>query len=161
MISYIFAMAEDGVIGKDNDMPWHLPNDLKYFKKVTSGSTVVMGRKTYESLGRALPKRRNIVLTTDEAYQAPGCEVVHSKEEVLKAIAGENEAFVIGGAGLYDLFRGEVEKIYVTKINESFVGDTFFPKWDWTNWELIAQQEGTTDQENKYQHTFLTYQKRG
>ncbi|WP_413378638.1 dihydrofolate reductase [Alkalihalobacillus sp. 1P02AB] len=160
MISYIFAMAEDGVIGKDNDMPWHLPNDLQYFKKVTSGSTVVMGRKTYESLGRALPKRRNIVLTTDEAYQAPGCEVVHSKEAVLKAIAGENETFVIGGAGLYDLFRGEVEKIYMTKINESFAGDTFFPKWEWENWELIFQKEGSVDPENKYPHTFLTYQKK-
>ncbi|KMK77646.1 dihydrofolate reductase [Alkalihalobacillus pseudalcaliphilus] len=159
MISYIFAVSENGVLGKDNDMPWHLPNDLKFFKRVTSGHTVIMGRRTYESMGRALPKRRNIILTSDPTFKAEGCEIVHSKEAVLEAIRDENESFVIGGAGLFELFRDDVDKIYKTEIKESFPGDVFFPQWDWNHWKLIEVEDGIIDEKNKHSHQFLIYKR--
>ncbi|KYG33554.1 dihydrofolate reductase [Alkalihalobacillus trypoxylicola] len=160
MISYIFAADENLLLGKDNDMPWYLPNDLQYFKKVTSGSTVVMGRKTFESLGRPLPKRRNIILTRDSSYKAEGCEVFHSIEDVLRATADEQETFVIGGANVFQLFHEVVEKMYITKIKETFNGDTYFPdNWPWEEWKLVEKTEGIVDEKNHYHHEFLVYER--
>lgn len=125
MLSFIVAMDENNVIGKDNDLPWYLPNDLKYFKKMTSGHTIIMGRKTFESIGRPLPNRKNIVLTRDQQYKAEGCTVIHSVDE-LESYLHEDEVFLIGGAELFKTTLPKADRLYITRIHATFDGDTFF-----------------------------------
>lgn len=160
MISFVVAMDQNRVIGKENQLPWHLPADLKYFKKVTTGHTIVMGRKTFESIGRPLPNRRNVVLTRDEQYEAEGCEVVNTIEEVLSIARKEEECFVIGGTEVFMLFWDHVDRLYVTYIDESFEGDTFFPEIDRAEWEIVGVEEGVVDEKNRYRHEFRTYERR-
>src|SRR5690625_1878520 len=154
MISLIAAMGNNRVIGLNNDMPWHLPADLAYFKKVTTGHTIVMGRKTYESIGRPLPKRRNVILTNNKSYSAPGCEIVHSKEEIREICKDEKECFIIGGSGLFTLFWDEVDRLYVTLIHESFSGDTFFPQINEKKWRIVSEERGIVDEKNRYAHDY-------
>ncbi|WP_088103998.1 dihydrofolate reductase [Halalkalibacter urbisdiaboli] len=161
MISFIFAMDEQRTIGKDNDLPWHLPADLAFFKRTTLGHTIVMGRKTYESIGRPLPKRRNVVLTRSQDFQAPGCEVVHSVDEV-KALSNEDEElFIIGGTELFKLFWNDVDRLYVTKIHETFEGDTFFPEISEADWKLVSVEKGKVDEKNRHAHDFCLYERKG
>ncbi|MBU9722147.1 MULTISPECIES: dihydrofolate reductase [Bacillaceae] len=160
MISMIWAMSSNRVIGKDGDMPWHLPNDLKYFKKVTSGHPVLMGRTTFDSIGKALPKRRNIVLTRSDDFSAEGVEVIHSLDEVNGLAREEEEFFVIGGATVYEQLMPLAERLYVTEIHESFEGDTFFPAFDMEKWELVSTEEGEMDEKNPYPHTFKVYERK-
>ncbi|WP_280769416.1 dihydrofolate reductase [Salipaludibacillus daqingensis] len=160
MISMIAAFSEGRVIGKDGDMPWHLPADLQHFKKVTSGHPILMGRKTFESIGRPLPKRRNIVLTRDENFQASGVEVIHDVSEVTPLMNEKEEFFVIGGATLYELLLPKAERLYITKIEHTFSGDTFFPIIDEKNWQVVSEQTGVVDEKNKYPHTFLVYERK-
>lgn len=159
MLSFIVAMDENGVIGKDNDLPWYLPNDLKYFKEVTSGHNIIMGRKTFESIGRPLPNRKNIILTRDESYQADGCVVVHSMKE-LEPYLQEDEVFLIGGAELFNIALPRADRLYITRIHDTFEGDTYFPNIDLTKWELIEQTPGKTDERNLHDHTFLIYERK-
>ena len=120
-LSIIVAMGRDRTIGKDNALPWHLPNDLKYFRRVTMGKPIIMGRKTHESIGKALDGRLNIVLTRDRSYQpAAGCVVTHSVEETLRAVKEHEEAFVIGGAEIISLFLPVADRLYLTYIDEDF-----------------------------------------
>jgi len=123
-------MTEDRVIGRDGDLPWHLPADLKFFKKTTLNSAILMGRKTYESIGKPLPKRRNIVLTRDENWSAEGVEVIHSVEGVndLPNLSDEN-LFVIGGAEVYELFLPSMDELIITHVLEPYKGDTYFPEY--------------------------------
>lgn len=158
MISLIVAMDEAGVIGKDNKMPWHLPADLKYFKRTTLGHPVLMGRKTYESIGRPLPERRNIVLTRQEEYAAPGCDVIHSVEEI--ALHEGEDLFVIGGAEIFQMLLPKTDRLYLTRIHERFAGDTYFPSLDLSEWTLLSETKGTVDEKNPHPHTFLVYEKR-
>ncbi|MDT8858663.1 dihydrofolate reductase [Alkalihalobacillus sp. MEB130] len=159
MISFVVAMDQNRVIGKDNQLPWHLPADLAFFKKVTTGHTIVMGRKTYESIGRPLPKRRNVVLTRDEQYKAEGCDVVHTVEAVLDIAQQEDECFVIGGTEVFKLFWEHVDRLYVTYIDETFEGDTFFPEISDDEWEIVFVEKGVVDEKNRYRHEFRTYER--
>ncbi|CAI6279150.1 dihydrofolate reductase [Bacillus subtilis] len=160
MISFIFAMDANRLIGKDNDLPWHLPNDLAYFKKVTSGHSIIMGRKTFESIGRPLPNRKNIVVTSAPASEFPGCTVVSSLKDVLDICSGSEECFVIGGAQLYtDLFP-YADRLYMTKIHHEFEGDRHFPEFDESNWKLVSSEQGIKDEKNPYDYEFLMYEKK-
>ncbi|RSL30397.1 dihydrofolate reductase [Salibacterium salarium] len=162
MISFVAAMDENRVIGADNKMPWHLPNDLKHFKKVTHGNPIIMGRKTFESIGKPLPGRQNIVITSNADYDAPGCDVIHSVEEIqsLMTSAPEEEVFVIGGATIFEQTFPLASKMYLTIIHEHFAGDTYFPAWTDNEWKIVEQGEGTMDEKNIHPHTFLTLERK-
>ena len=125
----IVAMTQNRVIGKDGDLPWHLPEDLKFFKKTTSGHPIVMGRKTYESIGRPLPKRQNIVLTRDREWSAEGVDVIHSPEDIEKLNLDKSEVFIIGGAEIYKLFLNYMDELIITHVKGVYEGDTYFPQF--------------------------------
>ncbi|WP_019122132.1 dihydrofolate reductase [Brevibacillus massiliensis] len=156
MISLIAAYANGRVLGKDGKMPWHLPGELQYFKQVTSGHTVVMGRKTFESIGRPLPNRRNVVLTRRHDFAAPGVEVAHSKREVLEL----GDVMIIGGAELYALFIDDADRLYLTEIELDTDGDAFFPEWDRDQFTLVSATPGKVDEKNPLPHTFYVYERK-
>lgn len=157
MISFVVAMDENRGIGKDNDLPWYLPNDLKHFKKTTMGKPIVMGRKTYESIGKPLPGRENIVVTRDDNYEAEGTTIVHSIDEVLAIDA--DEICVIGGTEIFKLFMPVADRLYVTEIHHTFDADTYFPELDEEEWKEVSRESGTVDEKNKYPHDFVVYEK--
>lgn len=159
MISMIVAVGKNGVIGKDNKLPWKLPADLAYFKKVTWGSTVIMGRKTFESIGKPLPGRDNVILTRDPDYRQEGCRVVHSASGAVQLAEGK-EAFIIGGAAVYTEFIPYAEKLYITYIDQEFDGDAFFPRIPEDTWVLVAEEKGIRDEKNSYDYFFRIYEKR-
>lgn len=157
MISFVVAMDENRAIGKDNDLPWYLPNDLKHFKNVTMGKPIVMGRKTYESIGKPLPGRENIVVTRDDNYKAEGTTVVHSVDEVMQKEA--EEICVIGGTEIFKLFMPVADYLYVTEIHHSFEADTYFPEIGRDEWREVSRKSGIVDEKNKYPHDFVEYEK--
>jgi dihydrofolate reductase len=159
MISLIAALARNRVIGIHNRLPWRLPADLKFFRRTTLGHAVIMGRKNYESIGRPLPQRRNIVLSTDPGYQAPGCEVRHSLAAALAAAGDDPEIFIIGGANLYAQAMPLAERMYLTLIEAEFDGDAWFPEYDEKEWREIAREEHAPDADNPYRFSFLTLQR--
>lgn len=136
MINIIVAMDLKNTIGKDNQLPWYIPSDLKHFKKITTGHTIVMGRKTFESIGKPLPNRDNIILTKNENYVVKGCMVCNSIEEIF-SLSKDKEIFIIGGAEIYKIFLPYTDKLYITLIHDKFDGDTFFPRIKFSEWELI------------------------
>lgn len=156
MISYVVAYSKNRVIGNRNQLPWHLPNDLKHFKEITLGKTVVMGRKTYESIGKPLPQRTNVVLTRDQTFQADGVEIAHHKAEVLSR---KDDLYVIGGEQIFKMFLDVVEQIYLTEIEVNMEGDTFFPEWNPAVFELAEKKAGVCDERNTLPHTFYTYKR--
>ena len=159
-LSIIVAMDENQLIGEQGKIPWDLPADLKYFKETTMGAPVIMGRKTFESIGSALPGRRNIILTRNKDYKAEGCELVNSREEILNEFLGKKEeAFIIGGAEIYKQFLAYSDKLYLTVIEHQFSGDTYFPEIDWQNWDKISKKKGTTDNNNPYSYFYYVYQR--
>ncbi|EZP77472.1 dihydrofolate reductase subunit [Parageobacillus genomosp. 1] len=161
MISHIFAMDQNRVIGKDNRLPWHLPADLAYFKKVTMGHAIVMGRKTFESIGRPLPGRENVIVTRDRSFQLEGCKVLHSIEEVKRfAAMRDDEVFVIGGAELFRATLPVADRLYITKIEASFPGDTFYPAFDESEWQLVSYTKGIKDEKNPYDYAFIVYERK-
>ncbi|KUP06494.1 dihydrofolate reductase [Bacillus coahuilensis p1.1.43] len=158
MITLIWAMDENGLIGKDNSMPWHLPKDLKHFKTKTTGRTIIMGRKTFESLGKPLPNRKNIVLTRNQHSHIEGCETVHSIEDIIRMNQQSSEEYmVIGGSQIYKEFLPFADKLEVTLIHDTFEGDTYFPTIDWDMFKLIEQVQGERDKHNPYSFEFRTY----
>ena len=158
MISLIVAHSRNYVIGKDNKMPWHLPADLRYFKETTLGKTVVMGRKTFESIGKALPGRKNVVITSQANFKASNCEVLSSFEEALQ-LATKEEIFIIGGATIYRQAIDYADFLYITFIDEQLEGDAFFPEWNETEWILQSSTKGTKDDKNNYDYYFNVYKK--
>ncbi len=157
-LSMIWAMDENGLIGQDNRMPWHLPAELAYFRRTTTGHAIVMGRRTYESIGeKPLPKRRNVIISRNTNYQPPGVEVIHSVQEALDLLRGE-PFFVIGGAQIYQAFLPYAEKLYVTVIHHAFTGDQHFPAVDWSRWQLLSEEPGQKDESNPYDYSFRVYQ---
>lgn len=162
MISFIVAMDENRVIGKDNQLPWHLPEDLKYFKRVTMGHPIIMGRKTFESIGRPLPGRENIILTGNHEYHHDGCYVMHSLEELLEYCRKdeEKEYFVIGGAEIFRLLFPYADRLYITKIRHQFEGDTFFPLFPMSEWEIVSREKGIKDEKNPYDYEFLVFERK-
>jgi len=160
MISLLVAMDKNQLIGKDNDLPWRLPADLAYFKKVTMGHPIIMGRKTYDSIGRPLPGRENIIVTRDTSYKAEGCKVIHSIEEIVKMNQQtDQELFVIGGAEIFKEILPHSDRLYITEINEEFEGDTYFPAFNKTEWTVISEEKGIKDEKNPYDYTFLVYER--
>jgi len=160
MLSIIVATDLSGCIGIENKLPWHLPADLAYFKKATTGHTVVMGRKTFDSIGRPLPNRKNVVLTRDQEWIKDGVEVVHSVEELIKSFSlNEEEVFIIGGSQLYKACLPHAKRIYRTLIHGNFNGDAYFPVVDESEWKLISNQKGNVDKKNLYEHEFMIFEK--
>lgn len=160
MIVVIAAVAKNGVIGKANALPWHLPEDMRHFKALTSGHAVLMGRKTWESLPpkfRPLPNRRNFVLTRDASYVAPGATVVHSFEEAAKVGAGETALFVIGGAELYAHALPRSDRLELTEIDADFEGDAHFPAFDRAQWRAVKRESGKS--ENGLAYAFVSYER--
>ena len=159
MLSIVSAVSENNVIGKDNKIIWHLPEDMKRFKELTIGHTIIMGRKTFESLGRVLPNRKHVVLTRDETYhvQNEAVEIVHSIEDLEKYIVSKEENFVIGGAIVYRQLMPKVDKMYITKIHEKFEGDSYFPVINENEWQIVEKVQGIKDEKNIYDYEFITY----
>jgi dihydrofolate reductase len=154
-ISLIVAMAENRVIGRDNQLPWRIPADLKHFKALTMGKPIIMGRKTYESIGRPLPGRDNIVITGDTSYRAEGCQVVHTLEEALRSAGGAEEAMIIGGATLYRQTLKDADRLYLTLVKAQPEGDTWFPKIKPQEWREIRREVHRADESNEYDYDFV------
>ncbi|QNL49120.1 dihydrofolate reductase [Olivibacter sp. SDN3] len=160
IISIIVAAARNNAIGKNNQLLWHMPADLKFFRKTTSGHTVVMGRKTFESVGQALPKRRNIVITRQENYQAENIEIAGSLEEALELCEEDDEVFIVGGAQIYEKALATADKIYLTRINQEFDNaDTYFPEIDDEEWLLENVEHHESDDKNPFDYSFFEYSK--
>lgn len=157
MISLIVARAENNVIGSKNDLPWYLPADLRHFKELTTGHTVVMGRKTYESivkrLGSALPNRRNVVLTRQEVY-FPDAEVIRGIEEIEKL----GDVFVIGGAEVYKATIGRADRLYITEVHAEIAGDTYFPTLETSHWREVSREHHGRDEKNQFDFDFVVYE---
>ena len=159
-ISSIVAFSDNRVIGVDNELPWHLPNDLKFFKRTTSNHTIIMGRKTYESIGRPLPNRENIVITGNESYQASGIRCFHGIASAIEYCESKakNEIFFIGGAQIYKECLPWTDKLYITRVHTEIEnGTAFFPELDWSQWNLKSKEAHQRDEKNDYDHTFETY----
>lgn len=159
-VSLIVAMAQNGVIGRGNGLPWKLPEDLRRFKASTMGKPLLMGRKTYESIGRPLPGRLNIVLTRAADWSAPGVSVVHTVEEALSAAGDAGELMVIGGAEIYRLVMPFARRIYLTHVHAEVPGDTYFPAFDPTQWVDVECDAHPADERNAFALTFVTLERR-
>ena len=159
MLSIIVAVAENGVIGKDNKLIWHLPADLKRFKEITTGHTIIMGRKTFESLGRVLPNRKHVILCNDMEMNVEdeNVEILEDISMLDKYIQDTEEHFVIGGATIYKLLMPKANKIYLTLIHEKFDGDVYFPEIRGDEWKIVDRTAGITDEKNPYNYEFVTY----
>ena len=160
MISIIVAAAENNAIGYKNKLLWHMPADLKYFKKTTMGHTVIMGRKTYESVGKPLPGRRNIIITRQKDYTAPGTQIVHSLKQAIALCDRQEESFIVGGAEIYAEALGYTDRIYMTLIYAEFQADTFFPPVDQKLWHLVSESYHDADASNPYDYNFMIYERR-
>lgn len=159
----IAAAAEDNALGKDNDLLWHLPNDFKRFKKLTTGHPIIMGRKTYESFPQPLPNRKHIVITRDKNYKIEheNCIVTHSLEEALELVKDIDLSYIIGGGEIYRLALPISNKIELTRVHATFdEADTFFPEIDASQWRLIEKELQPVDAKHKYAYTYLTYEKK-
>jgi dihydrofolate reductase len=158
----VAAVANNNVIGNENRLIWHLPADLKHFKELTMGHTMIMGRKTFESIGQPLKGRKTIVVTTQPDYDAQGCQLAHSIEEAIKMVKNEKEVFIAGGAEIYrqtiNLYH--TRRIFLTRIYANFEGDTFFPDIDPEKWEIIEREDHQPDEKNQYSFSFLTYKRK-
>ncbi|AMY04782.1 dihydrofolate reductase [Staphylococcus condimenti] len=151
-LSILVAHDQNRVIGKDNQLPWHLPNDLKHVKKLSTGNTLVMGRKTYESIGKPLPNRRNVVLTRNSTFHPEGVDVIHDLAEIYDL---PGHVFIFGGQTLFEEFIDKVDDMYITVVEDKFQGDTFFPPYTFENWEVESAVKGELDEKNTIPHTFL------
>ncbi|MGB1169681.1 MAG: dihydrofolate reductase [Flavobacteriaceae bacterium] len=161
MIIIIAAIGLNNELGKDNDLIWHLPADLKRFKKVTSGHAIIMGRNTFESIGKPLPNRRSIIITRNTSYKKEGCDVVHSLEEAINLIKDQKNAFIIGGAQIYKeaIEKQLVDQLDITKVHQNFEADVFFPTIDQSVWEEISEETFLPDDKNQYTYSFISYKK--
>ncbi len=156
-LSLIVAMDDNRLIGNKNKLPWHLPADLAFFKRTTMGKPIVMGRKTYESIGKPLPGRRNIVITRDAAFSAAGCEVANSIESAMSLTKDDDEVMLIGGASLYQQTIARATQLYITRIHQGFEGDTWFPEIDLREWEEVKREHFDADHSNQYAYSFIKY----
>ena len=162
MLSIIVAIAENNVIGKDNQLIWHLPEDLKRFKKLTTGHTIIMGRKTFESLGRVLPNRKHIVLCNDMKIDIDNenVEVLSDISILKKYIDDEKEHFIIGGATIYRLLMPYASKMYVTLIHQEFEGDAYFPEINEEDWKVVSKEKGLRDENNPFDYEYINFERK-
>ncbi|MCP4284437.1 MAG: dihydrofolate reductase [Gammaproteobacteria bacterium] len=156
-LSIVVAMDDNRLIGKNNELPWHMPADLAFFKRTTMGKPIVMGRKTFESIGRPLPGRRNVVVTRDREYRAPGCEVANGIDDAMALCADSEEVMLIGGAELYRQTLHRATRLYVTLIHQSFDGNAWFPRLDSTLWRPESRENFDADYSNPYPYSFIKY----
>ena len=161
MLSIIVAKAKNNTIGKDNKLLWHISDDLKRFEELTTGHVIIMGRKTFESLGRVLPNRKHIVFSQNPDFKVndENVEIVHSMLQLQEYIEDENENFVIGGAMIYNLLMPYVKKMYVTEIDKEFEGDTFFPRINEEIWEEVSREKGPEDS-NNFKYEYVIYKRK-
>ncbi len=157
LLSLIVAMDENRLIGRNNALPWRLPADLAHFKRTTMGKPVVMGRKTHASIGRPLPGRRNLVVTSNPQYPATGCEIVAGIDAALAACDDADEVMLIGGASLYAQTLARADRLYVTLIHHRFEGDTWFPEFDRDAWQVDFRQDFEPDHGNSYPYSFIKF----
>ncbi|MES3007902.1 MAG: type 3 dihydrofolate reductase [Pseudomonadota bacterium] len=166
-LALIWAMSRNRVIGRNNALPWHLSEDLRYFKRVTLGKPIIMGRKTWESIGRPLPGRTNIVITRDQSFQAAGVRVVHSLDAALSlaehigVIEGADEVVVIGGAEIYALALPKAQRLYLTEVHAEVDGDARFPEFDLSQWQELAREDFSAEGPNPYPYSFIVLERRG
>jgi dihydrofolate reductase len=153
-VSIIVAIDQENGIGKDNQLLWHLPNDLKFFKNITSGNTIIMGRKTYDSIGRPLPNRRNIVISRNQDLKIEGVEVFENISSALEACKTENEVFIIGGGEIYKQALPFTNKIYLTKVDANCEADIFFPSLNEQEWKIISEEKHLKDEKHSYNYIF-------
>ena len=161
IISLIVAVADNGVIGRDNALPWHLPEDLKRFKRITMGKPIVMGRKTFESIGKPVPGRQNIVVTRDANSHREGVIVVHSVDEAVAAARGAAEIMIIGGADLFRLFLPRAGRVHLTRVLEQVNGDVFWPELDPRVWQLVERQSYAADDRHAHAMSFEIWERTG
>lgn len=154
-ISAIVAMDRKRVIGYQNRLPWHLPADLQHFKRITWQRSIIMGRKTHESIGKALPQRRNLIVSRNAAYVSSSCEVFATIDDAINACGDENEIFIIGGASIFAAALPRIEKIYLTLIEHAFLGDTYFPLMDESAWQTTVDIFHQADEKNPYPYHFM------
>ena len=154
-ISIIVAMDRNHVIGSEGDLPWHISSDLQNFKKITMGKPIIMGRKTHESIGRPLPGRENIILTRDKDYQAEGCTVLNSLDEVIEHCKDIDEIMITGGSEIYQLALDKASKLYLTEVHTEIDGDTHFPEFDKGDWEEISRENFKADEKNDFDYSFV------
>jgi len=161
MITIIAAIGNNNELGKGNDLIWYLPADLKRFKKRTPGHPIIMGRNTFESIGKPLPNRRTIIITRNTSYQKEGCEVVHSLEDAIELIASQEDAFIIGGAQIYKeaMEKNVVDQLDITKVDQDFDADVFFPAIDSMVWEEVSRENFSPDEKNLFTYSFINYKK--
>jgi dihydrofolate reductase len=159
-LSIICAMDQNRLIGKDNALPWHLPADLAFFKQTTLGKPILMGRKTYESIGRPLPGRRNIIITRNRDYQIDGCDTCQSIDAALELVADQQEIMLIGGASLYQQSLETAQHLYLTRIHASFEGDAWFPEFNPADWKEIWREDHHPDEKNRYDFSFIKYSRK-
>lgn len=148
-------MDRNRVIGKGDTLPWHISSDLKNFKKITMGKPIVMGRKTHESIGRPLPGRENIILTRDKSYQAEGCTVLHSMDEIFEHCKDVEEVMITGGSEIYKLSLEQATHLYLTEVHAEIEGDTFFPEFDRDEWEEVSREDFEADEKNEFDYSFV------
>ncbi|NDK55892.1 dihydrofolate reductase [Pontibacter fetidus] len=161
MIAIVVAVAENNVIGKDNQLIWHLPADLRFFKNLTMGHPIIMGRKTYESIGKPLPGRTTVIITRQQDFEAPGCIVVNSIDEAItEAQTIDQDVYIIGGAEIYKQALARTDTIYLTRVHYRFEGDTFFPEIKENDWEVIYEEKHEPDEKNKYSYSFITLKRK-
>ena len=157
MIIMIAAVAENNALGKDNELVWHLPNDFKRFKTLTSGHHIIMGRKTFESFPKPLPNRTHIIITRQKNYQAEGCIIVDSIEKALSICPKDENSFIIGGGEIYTLGLAYTDKIEITRVHSSFEADAYFPEINKKDWKLEKYEFNEKDEKHKYDYTYETY----
>jgi dihydrofolate reductase len=156
MVAIVVAVADNNVIGKDNQLIWHLPADLKHFKSITMGHPMIMGRKTFDSIGKPLPGRTSIIITRQQDFKAEGCIVVNSVQEAIaKARELDDTVCIIGGAEIYKQAMPLVDTIHLTRVHHTFEGDTFFPELQPEDWETVSEVQHEPDEKNKYKYSFL------
>ncbi len=160
MISIIAAIGKNRELGFKDKLLWRLPDDLKRFKKITTGHAIVMGRKTYETIGRPLPDRKNIVITRNDAYLAPGCIVVSSLDEAIEAAGGDSEVFVMGGGEIYALALASADRMYLTFVDAATPADTFFPEFNAADWKLVSEEPHAADDRHAYPFVFRIYDRK-
>lgn len=158
IISLIAAVSDNLVIGKDNDLPWRLPPDMKHFRSLTIGKPVIMGRKTFGSMNGPLEKRQNIIVTRQKDYDVSGCTIAHSLDEALRAAEAAPEVMIAGGGGIYQKMLPRADRMYLTHVHATFEGDTFFPEWDPTEWEEYSREDHV-DTDYKYDYSFVEYRR--
>lgn len=160
MVTIIAAVGRNRALGKDNDLIWHLPADLRRFKSLTRGHHVIMGRKTFESLGKPLPKRTNVIVSRNPDYRAEGCIVVNSLEKALEIAQSDPNPFILGGAEIYRQALSFADHMDLTFVHEEFEADAFFPEFDPEEWELMGREDFDKDDENPFDYSFVQYKKR-